>query len=346
MRDIVAGIVERDLFRRTDQGEWAAGLLVGRPFKLEYSTARIATPDAWKQRAGGIPQSCFLLAFYDHDQAQDGAAEAVLLRVLRPAPLPSDSEIVASMVEYYKDNIRTGDTTRSQLDTFTRYEFSFSGLECSILGSFYRSHNGDLSFGADLENFYNPHNYSVVKPGPDELELLVNYRESGLAGQPCDIRIGKVRYSSSKRFQEREEREVPVYVNAQDFAGKRTALFGMTRTGKSNTLKKIIQAMVEMGDNAPQQLPATIEPTELVDPFTEEGHPIYPIGQLIFDINGEYANVNLQDRGTAIFDLYQTRTVRYSTVPKPGFRELKVNFYRELQTGFRGLTHICGTSCF
>jgi hypothetical protein len=57
-----------------------------------------------------------------------------------------------------------------------------------------------------------------------------------------------VRYSSSQLFQAREERDVPVYVNAQDFAGKRTALFGMTRTGKSNTLKKIIQAMVEMSD--------------------------------------------------------------------------------------------------
>jgi hypothetical protein len=73
------------------------------------------------------------------------------------------------MIEYYKDNIRTGDTARSQLDTFTRYEFSFSGLECSILGSFYRDRQGVLRFGADLENFYSPHNYSVVKPGAEEL---------------------------------------------------------------------------------------------------------------------------------------------------------------------------------
>src|SRR5262245_31570950 len=142
MNDVVRDIVERDLFSRNEQEGWAAGQLVGRPFKLEYSTARIATPDAWKLRAGGIPQSCFLLAYHYHDQSQDGAAEAVLLRVLRPAPLPSDNDIVASMVEYYKDNIRTGDTARSQLDTFTRYEFSFSGLECSILGSFYRNSAG------------------------------------------------------------------------------------------------------------------------------------------------------------------------------------------------------------
>ncbi len=65
-----------------------------------------------------------------------------------------------------------------------------------------------------------------------------------------EIKIGKVRYSSSRRFQQTEE-EVPVSVQAPDFAGKRTALFGMTRTGKSNTVKKIIQACVQMSDNAP-----------------------------------------------------------------------------------------------
>jgi hypothetical protein len=334
MTDIVSNIVERDLFRRSDNGQWAAGQLVGRPFKLEYASACVATPDAWKQRAGGIPQGCFLLAFYDHDHTETGAAEAVLLRVLGPTALPSDSDIVASMVEYYKDNIRTGETARSQLDTFTRYEFSFSGLECSILGSFYHDRNGDLCFGADLENFYSPHNYSVIKPGPGELERIVNYREDGATGRPCDVRVGRVRYSSSRRYQDRETEQVPVYVNAQDFAGKRTALFGMTRTGKSNSLKKIIQAMVEMSQRAPDTLPPPGRRAELMEPFTDDGHPRYPIGQIIFDINGEYANPNLQDRGTAISDMYRDITIRYSTIPKEGFRELKVNFFREVTTGF------------
>jgi hypothetical protein len=174
----------------------------------------------------------------------------------------------------------------------------------------------------------------VVKPSPDILKAIVNYRENGTPGGSGDIKIGKVRYSSSQRFQQSEEK-VPVYVQAADFAGKRTALFGMTRTGKSNTLKKIIQACVEMSNNAPLQLDVSKEtPEEILKPFTEDGNPKYPIGQLVFDINGEYANPNLQDRGTAIFDLYQDRTVRYSTVIKPGFLEMKVNFYREIESGF------------
>src|SRR6476469_6288405 len=73
---------------------------------------------------------------------------------------------------------------------------------------------------------------------------------------------------------------------------------------------------------------------EVLKPLTEGNNPKYPIGQIIFDINGEYANPNLQDQGTAIFDLYQEQTVRYSTIPKLDFLEMKVNFYREIDNGF------------
>ena len=48
--------------------------------------------------------------------------------------------------------------------------------------------------------------------------------------------------------------KVPVYINSKDFVGKRTALFGMTRTGKSNTVKIIIQATVEISAKALRKL--------------------------------------------------------------------------------------------
>ncbi|HLP91246.1 MAG TPA: DUF87 domain-containing protein [Nostocaceae cyanobacterium] len=328
-------LTQVNIFKRKKEGEWDTGLFVGRPFRLSYSKAEILVADAWKQRANGIPQGCFLLAYYDNELDDQANIEAILLRVIQPTKLPTDQEVISSMVEYYKDNIRTGTNQQSQLDTFTRYEFSFSGLECSVLGSFYLDNTtGKTRFGADLENFYSAHNYSVIKPSPDILKTIVNYRENGTPGGMGDIKIGKVRYSSSRRFQQNEP-DVPVYVQAPDFAGKRTALFGMTRTGKSNTVKKIIQACVEMSNNAPFQLDKNPEnPDEILKPFTEGNNPKYPIGQIIFDINGEYANPNLQDQGTAIFDLYQNQTVRYSTIPKEGFKQLKVNFYYEAQTGF------------
>jgi len=331
---IIGKLTQSNFFKRKPDGNWDTGIFVGRPFRLSYSKAEILLADAWKQNAKGIPQGCFLLAYYDNELDDKNNTEAVLLRVIQPAKLPTDQDVISSMVEYYKDDIKTGTTKRSQLDTFTRYEFSFSGLECSVLGSFYTDENGRTRFGADLENFYSAHNYSVIKPSSDILKAIVNYRENGTPGGSGDIKIGKVRYSSSRRFQQTEE-EIPVYVQAPDFAGKRTALFGMTRTGKSNTVKKIIQACVEMSNNAPLILDQSQEtPEEVLKPLTDGNNPKYPIGQLIFDINGEYANPNLQDRGTAIFDLYQEQTIRYSTVPKPGFLEMKVNFYREIENGF------------
>lgn len=330
-------LTQINLFKRKQDGEdarWDTGIFVGRPFRLTYNQAELLMADKWKERAKGIPQGCFLLAYYDNKLDNANNVEAILLRVVKPTKLPTDQEVISSMVEYYKDNIRTGDNERSQLDTYTRYEFSFSGLECSVLGSFYIDKQGKTRFGADLENFYSAHNYSVIKPSPEILKAIVNYRENGAPGGVGDIKIGKVRYSSSRRFQQTEV-DIPVYVQAPDFAGKRTALFGMTRTGKSNTVKKIIQACVEMSDNAPLTLDQEQEsPEEVLNPLTEDNNPKYPIGQIIFDINGEYANPNLQDQGTAIFDLYQDRTIRYSTVPKPDFLEMKVNFYLEVENGF------------
>lgn len=328
-------IAKVDLFKRNDAG-WQTGTFVGRPFRLSYSQGEILITDAWKEKANGVPHGCFLLAYYDNDMAKPETREGILLRVIEPTKLPTDQDVIASMVEYYKDGVQTGDKNpKTQLDTFTRYEFSFSGLSCSVLGSFYLD-GDDLRFGADLENFYSAHNYSVLKPSAEILSMIVNYREKGLPGGPGDIRVGKVRYSSSQRFQMTEP-AVPVYVRASDFAGKRTALFGMTRTGKSNTVKKIIQACVEISGSAPLILGKSKEsPADVLKPFTEGGYPKYPVGQIIFDINGEYANPNLQDQGTAIFDLFKDKTVRYSTVEQAGtdFRVMKVNFFKETESGF------------
>src|SRR5207302_943800 len=82
----------------------------------------------------------------------------------------------------------------------------FSGLECSILGTFYKDQDKKTYFGADVENFYSAHHYSVIKPNAKVLEMIVNFREGNITGRPTDIEIGKVRYSSSRRFQAQDER--------------------------------------------------------------------------------------------------------------------------------------------
>ena len=314
-----------DLFGHKQDKTWNTGTLVGQPFRLSYKSADVLLFDDFKKDACGIPQGTFLLAYYNGaNECAD--FEAILLRVIEPTPLPQDQDKITSMIECYQDSCL-------QLDPVTRYYYSQNGMKCSILGSFYLSNEGKMQFGADLENFYSSHNYSVVKPLPRALEFIVNYRGYNV-GIENEIKIGKVRYSSSQRFQSKEA-EVPVYVRPQDFAGKRTALFGMTRTGKSNTMKKIIQATVRMSDKATCELDNDDSDTKnLLNQFDKNRNPIYPIGQIIFDPNGEYANANRQDGGTAIFDLFKEKTVRYSTVEKSDYKVMKVNFYKEIDEGF------------
>ena len=82
-----------------------ADLFIGRPYYLDFDKAYLLITDAWKEKVGGIPQGTFLLAFYENEN--DDVDECLLLRAIKPAKLPTDNDVIASMVEYYKDNLKT-----------------------------------------------------------------------------------------------------------------------------------------------------------------------------------------------------------------------------------------------
>jgi hypothetical protein len=301
-----------DLFEKC-QGDEA---FVGRPFYLDFDRLRLMSNDSWKHKVGGVPAGAFLLALY---VGEADVAEAILARVLGPTKLPTDDDVVAAMVDYYKETPPQGGTP---LDSFTRAEFQFSGLDCRVIGTFYRDPAGITRFAGDLDNFYAANNYRVVKPVGDVLEYIVNFRENGIPGGVGDERIGRVRYSSSMRHVAGED--VPVYVSPLDFLGKRTALFGMTRTGKSNTVKKMVQATVGISQSG----------------ASLGGEAVQRVGQIIFDVNGEYANQNQQDEGTAVFAQYPELVTRYSVLEKPGFKVMKLNFYKSVVDGFGMLSSL------
>jgi len=298
-----------------------ADSFVGRPFYFDYTRVKVLVNDKWKNRVGGIPAGSFLLCAYD---SEPDVQAMILVRVLGPTSLPTDSEVIASMVDSYKEEVPPGGK-QSKLDSFTRYEFMFSGLECRVLGTFYRDDVGKTLFGADVENFYSAHNYSVYKPVGRVLEYIVNFREgTGIPGGKDEVRLGEVRYSASRLND--SAKPAPVYVSALDFVGKRTALFGMTRTGKSNTLKKIVESTVEISGKK----------THL------GAEDLKPVGQIIFDVNGEYANANQQDEGTAVFELFEALTTRYSLLEKEGFKVMKLNFHADIEAGFGLLQSFLG----
>src|SRR5687767_14489622 len=73
---------------------------VGRPFYFDYTRVKVLVNDKWKNKVAGIPAGAFLLCSYD---GEPDVQEMVLVRVLGPTALPTDSEVIASMVDSYKE---------------------------------------------------------------------------------------------------------------------------------------------------------------------------------------------------------------------------------------------------
>ena len=95
-----------------------------------------------------------------------------------------------------------------------------------------------LTFGSDLTNYYHNHGLKVFTPRCDALERIVNYRDPRTHADAATamVSVGAVRYASSHRaFQQVDG--LAVSMTPTDLLGQKTALFGMTRTGTSNTTK-------------------------------------------------------------------------------------------------------------
>lgn len=90
-----------DLFRDVVN----ADAFVGRPFYFDFSTMKVPSNDHWKEKVGGIPAGAFLSAVFDNGGDRP---ELVLLRVLGPTTLPTDSDVVAAMVDHYKERADGG----------------------------------------------------------------------------------------------------------------------------------------------------------------------------------------------------------------------------------------------
>jgi len=102
LTDKLKGLATVDIFKEGSKKE----NFVGRPFSLDYDRTNLLICDAWKTKVGGVPQGSFLLAFYDNEN-DTGTEEALLLRAIKPVKLPTDSDVISSMIEYYKDNLKT-----------------------------------------------------------------------------------------------------------------------------------------------------------------------------------------------------------------------------------------------
>ena len=156
-----------------------------------------------------------------------------------------------------------------------------------------------VEFSGDLNNFVSAHKYRIYAPSDDLLNLIVNT----LVRPEGRFKIGNLRLTECRLpLPGKPGPKVDVNVSTVDFMGCRTAMFGKTRLGKSNVVKLIAQSLIETQSN---------------------------VGQLIFDINGEYANDNPQDNNRSIASGYRAHCEVYALTPKAATpsRPLKLNFY-------------------
>ncbi len=299
---------------------------VGWCYKMTYDYALIMVNDLWKAEARGVPHNCFLVATAfnpdEFNKATQDEKAVILLRVTGTAELPQDDDLIEAKIDYYQQH-RDQIDEEHDYDDITRNKMQFHGLECRILGTYYMREK-ELWMGSDIESFSSATRLNVYRPRGSALETIVNYvdplrkkaaeeeaEELGIEEPVDPLEIGSVRYTSTDRLHRGSgEPDVSVEIQPSDFLARRTAVLGMTRTGKSNMIKQLVSVVKRVSDNSG------------VD-----------IGQIIYDINGEYANVNQQDEG-AIADVYpEDEVLRYSMQPPEGFRELRTNFYEQLNEG-------------
>ncbi|WP_419926216.1 helicase HerA domain-containing protein [Candidatus Poriferisocius sp.] len=248
--------------------------LIGDVIQIDYTTADFLLHDSAKQTVDGVQQGCLLVAVrLGTDDRPDPRAPRLLLRVVSSTPLPNDMSMRQARFDAAQ---RVADSTgnwddNEVTDLFTLNLMRYSGVRCRILGTYQPPEDTDAPwrFSSDVDNFYSGRGLKVYKPTGDDLEQIVNSASRDDNGGQT-TKIGHVRYATATPAD-----AAAVNIAAEDFVAQRTALFGMTRTGKSNTVKIVARAVFEMRR-------------------PEDGTRV---GQIIFDPDGEYANANPQDQG-------------------------------------------------
>jgi hypothetical protein len=283
---------------------------VGYVLEIGYDTATIITSDPYKVAVGGIPRGSFLiLAPRD---LKGLPPHFTLLRVLETAPTPLSMQVQQTYFELHKKSM-------PELDVWTQSELQWGALRCAVLGMFYpdQAYRTRIAFAGDVNNVVSAHRYRVYAPDESLLDLIVNGLVRPDRGEP--LAIGHLRPTENELASilnvgsGHDATATTVKVSVEDFKGARTAMFGKTRLGKSNVVKLLAQAVID---------------ATKVDKS---------VGQLIFDINGEYANDNPQDGSRSIrsanadvCDVYAL-TRRPDTPSKP----LRINFYENPGEGLQ-----------
>lgn len=282
--------------------------LVGHITEIDYQNACILSHDYNVQEAHYIPQGSFLLIRIDDytEGQRNHLFAAILCRVEQITYINQENKTHKEhAAQKLKDRNNAVLEQFSVNDKITQNHLAFYQLNCKILGTFYLDENDNLAYGSDGFSFSVAYIYEVFKPIGESLEQICNFVNSEKlkateellsdlqkdkleSVKPVSFHVGDIRYASSKinlkGTQGQNEPKAHVQIFPTDFIKQKTGIFGMTRTGKSNTVKIIASSIGSLSKELN-----------------------IPIGQIIYDINGEYANDNKQGKNLskdALIDTY------------------------------------------
>jgi hypothetical protein len=223
----------------------------------------------------------------------------VVLRVCGIEGLPDDSQREARLCH----NLLTASLPEGT--AWDCADLNWGVIECEVLGCFNAPDEGQErpQFSSNLPIDHPAVCLHLYQPDEQVMEMLTN----GTVDKAGQVELGVLRSAEDLGYRRAMH---PACVSMADLRGKRTAMFGKTRLGKSNVVKLVAQGMLDASaDNA-------------------------DLGQIIFDVNGEYANTNPQDGDTALAHVYRTRCLTYFLTDlkgNPDARLLRFNFYQRAE---------------
>lgn len=284
--------------------------LVGYVLDLNYDHATLVTCDEWKFKCGGVPKNSFVVIKLGQaarrSQLQQGRRPILILgRVTQAVATPVSQDVQRTIFQIHK--------VQAVTDPYTNAELQWGALKVAILGTYFD--DGEVvQFGNDIDSYLSPHFYEAYVPQAEHLNVLIN----SFVPPEDQVQVGRLRFTETELL--RPDPEVPVMISPGDFIANRTALFGKTRMGKSNTIKVILDMLLA----SPQK-----------------------VGQVVFDLSGEYTYPDKQTGGS-LYLSHQANCTRYSMNPRTPVAEravgaeppkkLSVNFFAQVTLGHAVMT--------
>jgi hypothetical protein len=338
---------------------------VGYVLEIGYDEITIITCDPFKISVGGIPRNSLLIMVPD-SFAQDGTdipLHFTLLRVLDSAPTPLTKEVQQTYFELQKKSMPELDIfTQSELQ-WGALKTKVLGMFYP-----HPELTDTIEFSGDLNNYVSAHKYKIFSPDDKLLDLVSNElvpKENRFAIGKLRLTENRLPLPNKKLPDVNVFLSTKDFMGTRTAMFGKTRLGKsnvvklivqsiLETTKPDNSIYKITIPMLQI--LKAEKLPADLLKylyskkdiefkgindfrekvlkgieKELINKYGKRLENIFTtkVGQLIFDINGEYANDNPQDDNLSIRGVYPDRCTVYALTPKPNTpsQPLKLNFF-------------------